>query len=182
METRAEREVRDSEPAERMRRHPTTATRRRFGLARSAGRSMLSKAAPAIAASVHQPSACTSREKPHTSRPQLTQPHTKDGWQSGRLRTPGKRVYRKVTGVRIPPHPLSVSGAGVPQNVPSAENGTLKIFFGGSPSWRKNRPPQPAICPHGSRLSARGDGVGGAREWGACRRASGGCAPSLSKR
>ncbi len=28
-----------------------------------------------------------------------------DGWQSGRLRTPGKRVYRKVTGVRIPPHP-----------------------------------------------------------------------------
>ena len=27
----------------------------------------------------------------------------KDGWQSGRLRTPGKRVYRKVTGVRIPP-------------------------------------------------------------------------------
>jgi zinc protease len=29
-----------------------------------------------------------------------------DGWQSGRLRTPGKRVYRKVTGVRIPPHPL----------------------------------------------------------------------------
>ena len=30
---------------------------------------------------------------------------TKDGWQSGRLRTPGKRVYRKVPGVRIPPHP-----------------------------------------------------------------------------
>ena len=28
-----------------------------------------------------------------------------DGWQSGRLRTPGKRVYRKVSGVRIPPHP-----------------------------------------------------------------------------
>ena len=42
----------------------------------------------------------------------------KDGWQSGRLRTPGKRVYRKVTGVRIPPHPLSVFRGGVPENVP----------------------------------------------------------------
>ncbi len=33
-----------------------------------------------------------------------------DGWQSGRSRTPGKRVYRKVTGVRIPPHPLCLCG------------------------------------------------------------------------
>jgi hypothetical protein len=28
-----------------------------------------------------------------------------DGCQSGRLGTPGKRVYRKVPRVRIPPHP-----------------------------------------------------------------------------
>jgi hypothetical protein len=28
-----------------------------------------------------------------------------DRWQSGRMRTLGKRVYRKVTGVRIPPCP-----------------------------------------------------------------------------
>lgn len=37
--------------------------------------------------------------------PLPSQLRTKDGWQSGRLRTPGKRVYRKVSGVRIPPHP-----------------------------------------------------------------------------
>ena len=29
-----------------------------------------------------------------------------DGCQSGRLGTPGKRVYRKVPRVRIPPHPF----------------------------------------------------------------------------
>ena len=33
-----------------------------------------------------------------------------DGWQSGLMRTPGKRVCRKATGVRIPPHPPVVSG------------------------------------------------------------------------
>lgn len=48
----------------------------------------------------------------------IAAPQKKDGWQSGRMRTPGKRVYRKVTGVRIPPHPLSVFESGVPQNVP----------------------------------------------------------------
>lgn len=28
-----------------------------------------------------------------------------DGWQSGLMRTPGKRVCCKAPGVRIPPHP-----------------------------------------------------------------------------
>jgi hypothetical protein len=34
-----------------------------------------------------------------------TFPPAQDGWQSGLMRTPGKRVCRKATGVRIPPHP-----------------------------------------------------------------------------
>ena len=34
----------------------------------------------------------------------------KDGWQSGLMRTPGKRVCRKATRVRIPAHPRSYSG------------------------------------------------------------------------
>ena len=33
-----------------------------------------------------------------------------DGWQSGLMRTPGKRVCRKATRVRIPAHPRSRRG------------------------------------------------------------------------
>jgi hypothetical protein len=45
-----------------------------------------------------------------------------DGCQSGRLGTPGKRVYRKVPRVRIPPHPpgLKVLGNKRPAKHPQA--------------------------------------------------------------
>ena len=39
-----------------------------------------------------------------------------DGCQSGRLGTPGKRVYRKVPRVRIPPHPPCVSKIKAPKD------------------------------------------------------------------
>jgi hypothetical protein len=42
----------------------------------------------------------------------------KDGWQSGLMRTPGKRVYPKGTGGSNPPHPFSVNRADVPKMCP----------------------------------------------------------------
>jgi hypothetical protein len=40
-------------------------------------------------------------------------PQVPDGWQSGLMRTPGKRVCRKATGVRIPPHPPAGFGVAI---------------------------------------------------------------------
>src|SRR3954447_16160548 len=42
------------------------------------------------------------------SPPALISAH-EDGWQSGLMRTPGKRVCRKATRVRIPAHPPAAS-------------------------------------------------------------------------
>jgi hypothetical protein len=48
-----------------------------------------------------------------------------DGCQSGRLGTPGKRVYRKVPRVRIPPHPPIDSSSNSSSS--SSSNGNSRI-------------------------------------------------------
>lgn len=94
-----------------------------------------------------------------------------DGWQSGRLRTPGKRVYRKVSGVRIPPHPRQQSECGSPRNS-RRQTGTASVtqsppIRGGrcsktpvEPTWKAARcgdPPPPWRSECGSPLTLRAE-------------------------
>src|SRR6516164_8624135 len=58
-----------------------------------------------------------------------------DGCQSGRLGTPGERVYRKVPRVRIPPHPPYDLAKDFFMRVPIFQvDAFTKRLFGGNPA------------------------------------------------